>query len=177
MPGLGSAGGGGGCCLSQRRGMPVGRGAGRGGAGSGVARLLPRQAVPRVRVPARLLSSRSFAVAAAEPVVRSACCSMRNCRTASASTLRMASSSARRSRVMSVSLSAGVTLRNCSPAHCARAHRAHAAFAGALFEPSDGARDQWIVVGHQKRTAQDSSSTLLERVLHQDCVFSFGTGR
>ena len=67
-----------------------------------------------------------------------------------ASTLRIASSSARRSRVISDSLERGRTPRNCVDQRRSRALIKRAAtLAGILFETGNSARDQRIIVSHR----------------------------
>ena len=75
--------------------------------------------------------------------------SIRNRRAASASTLRIASSSAKRSRVISDSVSGGIHVAQLTDQSRARALVEHAPrLAGILLEAGDGLADERVVVGH-----------------------------
>ena len=82
----------------------------------------------------------------------SACDSLRDLRAASASTLRIASSSARRSFVICASKSAGWFERSCATSALrARSYSARRALPGAPVQPLDGAGDERIIIGHGLR--------------------------
>ena len=81
-----------------------------------------------------------------------ACDALCDLRVASASTLRIASSSARRSLVICASKSAGWFERSCATsASRARSYSARRASPVARVQPLDGAADERIIIGHGLR--------------------------